>query len=254
MFLSRLTWPEVDALDREIPIVVPMSGLVQGGRHLAIGAALAVVEAVVSQVAEERPNALFLPVLPLGVSERHQMFPGTIAHSFEAVDELLRGTVESLLRHGFRRFLFLVGDKDSLEPVRLAARRLKASHPTLRMAVFGFDEFAASNEYAGQIPTSRALYLDESLVRMEFAEFSDLHDPLTGAVNSQDERSEYGSQGSPHRADHEGGGESVRSRIGMVRERIDMLASDEPIVTLRERVESTESPRLTRITFNDLKG
>ncbi|RYG44782.1 creatininase family protein, partial [bacterium] len=210
MLLTHLTWPEVDALDRETPVVVPMAGLVQGGRHLAIGAPLAFTETLVARLAEARPNALFLPVLPVGMMERHLSFPGTVAHSFEAIDEVVRGTVESLARHGFRRFLFLVGEQDTFHGIQIACRRLKAKDPTLLLVQ---KILAPGGPKAGQPETSASMYLHPHLLRPEQIVDDGLFDPVPGAIRSQEEISETGSFGPATRADAEDGKEILELRM-----------------------------------------
>ncbi|RYG32882.1 creatininase family protein [bacterium] len=227
MLLTHLTWPEVDALDRETPVVVPMAGLVQGGRHLAIGAPLAFTEAVVEKLAEARPNALFLPVVPIGMMERHLSFPGTVAHSFEVIDEVVKGTVESLARHGFRRFLFLVGEGDTIHGVQIACRRLKSKYPTLLLVQ---NICAVGGSKAGPLETSVSLHLHPHLVRPDLLGDDGLVEPVPGAIRSQDEISETGSFGPATRVDVADGRETFEHRIELGIQAIDAIAADEPML------------------------
>ncbi len=117
MYWHELTSPEIDRLDRELPIVIPIASCEQHGRHLPVFVDSLQVGAIV-----ERLNGLMtdemavLPTLWLGSSHHHLDFPGTISVRPKLFSEMIQEIARSLLAHDFRRLFFLNGHGGNLIP------------------------------------------------------------------------------------------------------------------------------------------
>ena len=114
IWFDKLTWPEVDALDRDRTILVLITGCTeQAGPHLPIDGdnfffSLFMGEPARRARAEGIPVYL-LPPIPYGPAEEHMAFPGTISLSFETHHRLVKEILHSLARHGFRKMLVMEG-------------------------------------------------------------------------------------------------------------------------------------------------
>ena len=82
MQLAELTWPDVEALNKDTPVVIPIAALEQHGRHLPLFTDSLLLGEVVRRAAERlKDRVLFAPLTWLGNSEHHLDFPGTLSAS-----------------------------------------------------------------------------------------------------------------------------------------------------------------------------
>jgi creatinine amidohydrolase len=75
MQLSDLTWPRVEALSKDTPVVFPVAALEQHGHHLPLFTDSQLLGEIVRRLAEQfRERVLFAPLTWLGSSEHHLDF------------------------------------------------------------------------------------------------------------------------------------------------------------------------------------
>ena len=80
MLLSELTWQDVDRLDRDTPVIVPVAALEQHGLHMPVFTDSLLLDAIIEQAHPSfTDNALVLPMTWLGNSHHHLDFPGTVS-------------------------------------------------------------------------------------------------------------------------------------------------------------------------------
>lgn len=127
--LSDLTWPAVAALSKDIPVVLPIAALEQHGRHLPLFTDSLLLGEVVRRTSERLASqVLFAPLTWLGNSDHHLDFPGTLSAPPRVYLDLLNGLAENVLRHGFRRVVFLNGHGGNDVPARQAVFELRQRH------------------------------------------------------------------------------------------------------------------------------
>jgi creatinine amidohydrolase len=119
MQLTDLNWPAVKALSPDTPVVVPIGALEQHGHHLPLFTDSMLLGEVVRR-ADERLNerVLFVPLMWLGSSCHHLEFPGTLSAGPRVYLDLLNNLIDNLVRHGFRRIVFLNGHGGNVVPGR----------------------------------------------------------------------------------------------------------------------------------------
>jgi creatinine amidohydrolase len=178
-FLPHMTWPEVEALARKTDmVIIPVGALEQHGHHLPIGTdALNGIER--AKLIAQRADVLVAPILLPGNSPYHMEFPGTITLSLETIERVYVEAAQSLLRHGFRRFLILNSHGGNAVVSRFIADRI--NHETAGIAVelgeaaSPFRERARSSDpesfdrHGGVGETSTSLYLLPTLVNLDAA-------------------------------------------------------------------------------------
>jgi creatinine amidohydrolase len=134
--LECLPWPMVQAAaQREGSTVIwPMGSLEQHGPHLPLGTdalfADRVVEAVIQTLPAELP-IWRLPLQHIGFAPEHKEFPGTFSLRAEQLIALVESVGSDLARCGFRRLVMMNGHGGQIALLEVAARQLRANHPSL---------------------------------------------------------------------------------------------------------------------------
>jgi creatinine amidohydrolase len=183
-YLPHMTWPEVqDLLTRTDMVIFPVASIEQHGPQLPIGTDyLAAVEQ--AKLIAQKTDLLVVPILLPGLSPYHMEFPGTITLSSDTVQRVYFEAAQSLIHHGFRRFLILNGHTGDQFISRYLADRL--NQETEAVAVVLNDaaalipagnssgpratrQAAAFDRHAGIGETSSGLYLFPALVELSNA-------------------------------------------------------------------------------------
>src|SRR6266702_851622 len=129
MRLTDLSWPKVQALSKDTPVVFPVAALEQHGGHLPLFTDSLLLGEVIRRVAETVDDRiLFAPLLWLGNSDHHLDFPGTLSAPPRVYLDLLNGLAENFLQHGFRRIVFINGHGGNDVPGRQAVFELRQRH------------------------------------------------------------------------------------------------------------------------------
>jgi creatinine amidohydrolase len=110
MQLAELTWPAVQALHKDTPVVFPIAALEQHGHHLPLFTdSMLLGEIVRRATGKMGDRVLFAPLTWLGNSDHHLDFPGTLSAPPRAYLDVLNGLLENFIQHGFRRLVFING-------------------------------------------------------------------------------------------------------------------------------------------------
>ena len=175
-YLPHMTSPEVtDLLTRTDMVILPIGSLEQHGLQGPIGTdTLGVIER--GKLIAQKTDVLVAPILYPGNSPYHMAFPGTITLPAETIQLVYFQAAQSLLAHGFKRFLILNGHAGNAAIVQYLVDRI--NQETAGIAV-ELDDAAqpfrtgaarsgppAFDRHAGVSETSRSLYLTPNLVNM----------------------------------------------------------------------------------------
>ena len=180
-WLHERSWPSIrDYLSHDDLVLVPVGATEQHGAHAALmldtGWAIGVSEEVARQT-----GTLAAPPLHYGWSSGHMGYPGCITLSAETLTTVLVEVCQSLMVHGFRKFVLVNGNRvANVPPMEIAATKLRVRHGALAAvldvglvarrevaAIVGED--AAGVGHAGDAETSYLLYHREELVDMSKA-------------------------------------------------------------------------------------
>lgn len=186
-FLPHMTWPEVrDLLSRTDMALLPVPSIEEHGPQTPMGTDFyAGVEE--AKLIAQRTDVLVAPVLMAGQSPYHMEFPGTITLSSDTIQRVYFEAAQSLIHHGFRRFLFLNSHAGNQYITRFVVDRINQetaavaldlgdgvdaiTRPERRQTGTGTQSF---DRHSGVGETSRALFLFPSLVQLEKAEQTSL--------------------------------------------------------------------------------
>jgi creatinine amidohydrolase len=121
--------PEVAALPRTTPVVVPLGALEQHGAHMPLFTDSLLCAEVVRRASERLGNrVLFAPLLWLGNSHHHMDFPGTLSAAPRTYLDLLCDVLENFIAHGFRRVVLLTGHGGNIVPGQQAVFEVRQRH------------------------------------------------------------------------------------------------------------------------------
>jgi len=179
-YLPHMTRPEVeDLLTRTDMVILPVGALEQHGLHLPIGTDyLSGVER--AKLIAQQTDVLVAPILMPGQSPYHMGFAGTITLRSETVQAVYVEAVQSLIRHGFKRFLVLnahggnraistfIVDRINQETGGIAVDLGSAAGPF--MAPSSVPRSPVFDRHGGVSETSRLMYLAPNLVDLASAE------------------------------------------------------------------------------------
>jgi creatinine amidohydrolase len=179
-----LTTLDFAALDAErLVAIVPVGAVEQHGPHLPVGVDAAINEGIVTRAVELMPGncpALVLPMTPVGKSDEHLAFPGTLTLSHETLVRVWYELGASVHRAGLRKILFFNSHGGQPQLLEIVCRDLRvklgmfaasAMWPQLIDIGDLFDAAEIKHGiHGGQIETSMMLHLHPELVDMERAE------------------------------------------------------------------------------------
>jgi creatinine amidohydrolase len=120
--------PDVAALSKDTPVVVPIAALEQHGGHMPLFTDSLLCGEVVRRTAERlKDNVVFTPLIWLGNSHHHLDFAGTLSAEPRTYLDTLVGVFENLIHHGFKRLVFFNGHGATAVTCCCSPRRTGAS-------------------------------------------------------------------------------------------------------------------------------
>ncbi len=126
VWLHELTWPDIAAyLEHDDLVMVPVGATEQHGRHtpLMVDTAWA---ADVSEAVARQEGVLVAPPMHVGWSPHHLAYPGGITLRPETLTAVCVDIGESLISHGFRKIIFVNGNRvANLPPMQIAMAKLR---------------------------------------------------------------------------------------------------------------------------------
>lgn len=134
---SKLTDPEVDALDRRLPVILPV-GLVEAhGAHLESGFDAFSANYFARRICEET-GAIFLPPISYGFADTTWEYPSTVGVKAETLGMVIGDICDLLCHHGFKNVIVLSGHGGNGLGVMLGFQRAFAVHPDLKAAYWTY--------------------------------------------------------------------------------------------------------------------
>ena len=183
-YWQELSSAEIEALDHARSIaILPVGAIEQHGPHLPVGVDaminLGILERTMA-ILEPSVQALALPMLPVGKSDEHIAFGGTLTLSAETLIRTWTEIGTSVSRAGIKKLVLFNSHGGQISIMDIVARELRIKEGMLVMAhswfagglpdgIFSDDEIRFGI-HAGEIETSIMLHLHPELVSMDRAE------------------------------------------------------------------------------------
>jgi creatinine amidohydrolase len=126
---QEMTTTDFAVLDRErVVAVLPVGAIEQHVPHLPVAVDACINQGIIDEVLRRLPadlHATFLPLMPIGKSNEHQAFPGTLTLSAEALTRLWTEIGESVARAGIRRLVIANSHGGQPQIMDIVARDLR---------------------------------------------------------------------------------------------------------------------------------
>jgi creatinine amidohydrolase len=134
--LEKMSWVETkDAINANTVCIVPNGATEQHGPHLKLDTDTANAYEVALRAAAKVSNTLVTPPIPFGCSDNHMKFPGTISLKLSTLKEVTKDIVRSLVEHGIRKFILMVGHGGNITATNAAAEELRREIPSVIIGV-----------------------------------------------------------------------------------------------------------------------
>jgi creatinine amidohydrolase len=177
---DQLTSPEIDALDRSIPVILPVAAIEQHGLHLPLATDRMIVEYFCQQLHKDIPEkVLILPVMSVGYSEHHLDFPGSLSLQHETFQRQAEDILGSVALHGFKNIIIYNSHGGNLGISQVIVEHFGHRHPECRIVLATWWKIAGEalrelNEtgeggvgHAGEFETSLMMLIAPELVHHE---------------------------------------------------------------------------------------
>lgn len=184
---SRWWWDlstrEFAALDMaEIVAVLPVGAVEQHGPHLPVRVDAAINAGIVARAVVLMPDdlpALVLPALPVGKSNEHLAYPGTLSLPYDVLARVWFETAKSAWRAGVRKLILWNSHGGQPQVMDIVCRELRVELGMFAVGASWFRTIDTSDLYSaverrhgihgGESETSIMLHLHPDLVRMDLA-------------------------------------------------------------------------------------
>ena len=223
MLLFEMTSPQIDALPRDIVVLIPVASCEQHSLHLPVFTDSLIAGEVARRTHELVPDdVLVLPVQWLGYSRHHIRYPGTVSATSGTLLQMMAEMVDSMVRNGFRKILFLNSHGGNGAPISVLLQRLMEDYGDQEVQVQSraawakgetLDEIRelgnAGSGHSGETETSMILALRPELVQTDKLDPDGERDGMrlegASAYYRFDQRTRHGGVGDPRPASAEKG-------------------------------------------------
>ena len=173
MDLTEATWTDAEATETSLA-VLPVGSTEQHGPHAPLGTDALTAEAVARAAVDAYDGKVILaPAIPVGVSEEHRQFEGTLWVSEDAFRNYVRETIASLASHGWDRVVVVNGHGGNTGPLRELCGGLSRDGDAYAVPFTWFDAVDPEDVgmgHAGPMETSLLRHIHPTLVREDRVE------------------------------------------------------------------------------------
>ena len=192
--LHEKTWQVIkDETKKRKTVIVPLGSMEAHGPHNPVGSCYILAESCSKSVGE-KTKVPITPVIPFGVSDPYQNFPGTITVSSNALSLYVKEASYSLVRSGFKKIIFFSAHGgNNLSILRELALELRETRGALCPVVHLWGVLSQLVEpglwgegivpgHGGEPTTSVIQYLYPDLVKVDEIKANVVKNPLKGFV------------------------------------------------------------------------
>jgi creatinine amidohydrolase len=181
MHLFESSWTDADAVDTDLA-VLPVGSTEQHGPHAPMGTDALSADVIAQAGADAFDgDVVVAPAIPVGISEEHRQFTGTLWVSEDTFRQYVRETIQSLLSHGWTRVVVVNGHGGNSDALREVCGNVTRHDDAYAVAFTWFDaldidDYDVELGHGGPIETSLVRH-----VRPEWVETDRFAEAAAGA-------------------------------------------------------------------------
>lgn len=131
MFWDQLTSIQLDALNRQTPVLLNIAAIEQHGAHLPLATDRMIGEHFSGLLNKEiGDQVLILPIVSVGCSDHHMDFCGTLSLSHDTFSAVVQDIIQSVLDHGFYNIILLNSHGGNQGIMQVIVEQLGFANPT----------------------------------------------------------------------------------------------------------------------------
>jgi len=183
--MAEMTWPDIKSAVEQgyTTVVVAVGSTEQHGPHLPTMTDTRIGDELAHRVALKLGHILQATTITVGCSRHHFGFPGTLSLRDETLSMILLDYIDSLIRSGFKKIVFIPMHGGNFPTVRATLKEAQTIHPGIE--IIGVTDIAKlfecltsasaefgipaneSGSHAGECETSLMMALEKNLVIKE---------------------------------------------------------------------------------------
>ena len=177
--LHHKSWKKIEEeVKSQDTIIIPLGSLEAHGTDKPVGSCFLLADSASKDVGE-KTGIPVTPIIPFGVSESYQNFPGTISVSMKTLSDYVYGVCKSLIKNGFKKIVFFSAHGGNNLPVlRELSFKLRDEYGVLCTVIHvwgmistltpeGFWDQSLKTGHGGEPTASVMLYLYPDSVDMK---------------------------------------------------------------------------------------
>jgi len=165
--LAEVSWTDAQKLFEECDtVILPVGSTEQHGPHNPLGTDH-LIAAAFSRVVGDRTGVPVLPVVPVGISEHHRQFPGTLWVPPDVFRDYMLSVALAACSHGARKVLIFNGHGGNTPALVEVAGALRRDYDVFAAVLMTFPP--GVDGHAGSKETSMNLLYHGHLVKMDRA-------------------------------------------------------------------------------------
>ncbi len=225
--LIDFTSDEINALDRKLPILIPVGLIEAHGPHLAVSVDI-VTAAYFANEAARLTGAIVAPGIHYGFADEMSEYPGTFGITHRTLTLLVKDIILAFNAKGFEKIIFIIGHGANKTPVELAFYEVWETFPNFKGLVMnwwsdcgitgihhadkGETEVALAMKVPSKMELAKAVKVEKPWykIRSRFEV-----DPASGGVN-----------GEPGKADIENGKKIIQQALDVIVAKINQAIND----------------------------
>ena len=180
MIWDNLTTEQTCKINKNLPIIILLCATEQHGPHLPLSTDRLIGEHFtheLNRLVEDK--FILLPTVPIGCSDHHMDFGGTLSFKHSTFKKIIQEIVECMISHGFKNFLFLNshGGNQGIGQVILEILGYKFQHCHFNLITWwklANQELKKMNDsgpggtgHAGEFETSLMLFIAPELIHKD---------------------------------------------------------------------------------------
>jgi creatinine amidohydrolase len=136
MIWRHLTSKEIGALDKSIPVILPLGAIEQHGPHLNVETDIKIAEFFCSRLDKVLfDRVLIAPSLAVCTSGHHMDFPGTLTASHETMIAYTKEILDSIVRNGFTNLILFNAHGGNQSWASVVVESFGMAHPDCHIAL-----------------------------------------------------------------------------------------------------------------------